>query len=172
MSRPVSLHPAGSWEDVQLRLKVVRMSPLVLLAVPVLDLSGAGKSTRGVSFYPGAAGAALGVALVATSVAVALILGGPVGLFVGLVLFWLLGSGGIVMAYSAVRPLAFIKPICTRCRLLPIISEHESIHLAGTAGEADVWDSMKRRHSVQSLRLEGDPSICSFCPIPKRLAGK
>jgi len=85
--------------------------------------------------------------------------------------FWLLGTTGTVMIAGSTKPLAFVKPICTRCRLLPIIKEHEAIHLSGLAAEVAVWSSMKSRHSVESLALEADPSICWFCPIPKRLSG-
>ena len=97
------------------------------------------------------------------------LLTGPTGILGYLALFWLVGTTGLVMVVSGLRPIAFVKPICTRCRLLPIILEHEAIHLSGVAREGEVWTSMRQRHSVESLKLEGDPKICSFCPIPKRL---
>ena len=95
----------------------------------------------------------------------------PMGFLGPVVSVWLVGTAGAAIFASARKPTAFVKPICTRCRLLPIIREHESIHLTGVSKEGDVWASMRSRHTVQSLSLEGDPSICSFCPIPKRLAG-
>ena len=92
---------------------------------------------------------------------------GPAGLVLS---FWLLGTTGLALFAGGVRPLAFVKPICVRCRLLPVIREHEAIHLSGVSAEEAVWESMRTRHSAESLSLEGDPAICSFCPIPKRLA--
>ena len=148
------------------------MTPLVQLVVPSLLVPSFSKSTRGISFYPGRLGFALGVVLVGGSVAIGLLLGGPYRYEGAALAYWLLGTAGTLMIVSAVRPLAFVKPICVRCRLLPIIKEHESIHLTGVTGEAAVWASMKTRHSRESLRLDGDPAICWFCPIPKRLPAR
>ena len=83
---------------------------------------------------------------------------------------WILGTAGGSIFASSLKPTAFVKPICMECRLLPVIKEHEAIHLSGVASEAAVWGSMRARHSVESLSLLGDPAICNFCPIPKRLA--
>lgn len=83
---------------------------------------------------------------------------------------WLFGTAGALIALSAVRPTAFVKPICVKCRLLPVIKEHEAIHLSGVSSEGAVWDSMRQRYSVENLSLEGDPAICPFCPIPRRLS--
>jgi hypothetical protein len=88
-----------------------------------------------------------------------------------LAFFWLFGSAGVVMVANGVRPSAFVKPICVKCRLLPVIKEHEAIHLAGVESDDEVWEEMRTRHSCESLGLDGDPSICSFCPIPRRLRG-
>ena len=74
------------------------------------------------------------------------------------------------MIVCSLRPTAFVKPICLKCRLLPVIEEHEAIHLSGVSSENEVWESMRSRHSVESLSLSGDPAICPFCPIPKRLS--
>ncbi len=162
----------AEWERVARRMRVINLSYPVELLVPSLIFPASSRSTRGVSFPPGWPGLGIGILLVAMSVGIGVILGGTLGLAAGLVSIWLVGSAGIVMIAGSVRPLAFVKPICVRCRLLPIIEEHEAIHLAGEASEKAVWDSMRRRHSVQSLGLEGDPAICWFCPIPKRLSGK
>jgi len=104
------------------------------------------------------------------SAAVGYLLLGPAGVLGPVLSAWLLGTAGAAMLASARTPTAFVKPICTACRLLPVIKEHEAIHLAGVSSERKVWGSMKSRHSAKSLELEGDPAICSFCPIPKRLA--
>jgi hypothetical protein len=104
------------------------------------------------------------------SLVIGILLASPAGWWGFVLFFWLIGTAGLAMFASALRPTAFVKPICVKCRLLPIIREHEAIHLSGVAGEKAVWDSMKTRHSVESLSLSQDPTICSFCPIPKRLS--
>ena len=152
------------------RTKVVTLSPLVQLLIPSLMPPTFSKSTRGVSFHRGRTGLLLGFVLLAASLGIGWLLTGQAGILGYLVVFWLVGTTGVVMIMSSVKPLAFVKPICTRCRLLPVIVEHEAIHLVGVASEREVWAFMKQRHSVESLKLEGDPAICSFCPIPKRLS--
>jgi len=150
-------------------LRVVRLTVPVQLLVPALLLPSLSKSTRGLSLYPGKGGLAIGFALIVGSLLLGALLAGPTGPWGGIVSFWVLGTAGIVIMASALRPTAFVKPICVKCRLLPVIKEHESIHLSGVASESAVWESMRSRHSVESLSLMGDPAICSFCPIPKRL---
>jgi len=161
---------ASAWEKIDLDLKVVRLTPLLQLAAPALILPSFSKSTRGLSLYPGRLGLILGLVLVAASLVAGALLVGPTGPWGAVVSFWFIGTAGIATAASALRPTAFVKPICVRCRLLPIIMEHEAIHLSGVASENSVWASMRTRHSVKSLSLNGDPAICSFCPIPKRLS--
>jgi len=148
---------------------VVTLSPLLQVAIPSLLAPTFSKSTRGVSFQGGKSGFALGFVVLFASLDIGWLLEGQAGILGYLALFWLVGTTGVVMMVSSLRPLAFVKPICTRCRLLPVIVEHEAIHLTGVAREAEVWASMRQRHSPESLKLEGDPAICSFCPIPKRL---
>jgi len=159
----------SGWELIFSDLRVVRLTVPIQLLVPALLLPSLSKSTRGLSLYPGKGGLAIGFALLVASLLLGAFLAGPTGPWGGVASFWVLGTAGIVIIASALRPTAFVKPICVRCRLLPIIKEHESIHLSGVARESVVWDSMRSRHSVESLALVGDPAICSFCPIPKRL---
>jgi len=160
----------GDWRGINESLKVIKLSAPIELAIPSLIFPGLSKSTRGASFYPGVAGAVLGVVLLVASVMIGFLLYPTTGLAGGALAIWLLGTTGVAMVASGFKPVAFIKPICTRCRLLPVIKEHESIHLSGIPGEDAVWKEMKARHSVESLSLKGDPSICWFCPIPKRLS--
>jgi hypothetical protein len=142
----------------------------LMLAVPALAFAAFSKSTRGLTLYPGRPGLALGVFMIATSGLIGLLLVRETGPWGAVFSVWLLGTAGAANFVAALGPTAFVKPICTRCRLLPVIKEHEAIHLSGVASEKAVWDSMKTRNSVQSLALQGDPAICPFCPIPKRLA--
>ena len=159
-----------AWEAISGSMKVVRLTVPVQLLIPALIFPSLSSSTRGITFYPGRVGLVLGMTLVGTSILVGLLLGRISGMWGGIVSFWFIGTAGVAMIFGAVRPTAYVKPICVKCRLLPIIKEHEAIHLTGVGSERQVWDSMKTRHSVQSLSLEGDPLICSFCPIPKRLS--
>ena len=151
-------------------LRVVRLTLPLQLLVPSLLLPALSKSTRALSLFPGTRGLAIGSVLVIASLLAGALLIGPTGPWGGVVSVWFLGTAGLMLVMSAVRPTAFVKPICVKCRLLPIIKEHEAIHLSGVASEKAVWESMRSRHTVKSLALEGDPAICSFCPIPKRLA--
>ena len=154
------------------RTRVVTLSPLVQVLIPSLLAPTFSKSTRGVTFQGGKTGFLLGLVLVVASLDIGWLLAEPTGVLGYLVVLWLVGTTGAVMMVNSVKPVAFVKPICTRCRLLPIIVEHEAIHLVGVAREDAVCESMRQRHSVESLKLEGDPAICSFCPIPKRLKEK
>lgn len=159
----------GDWQALESGMKVVRLDPWVQVLVPFLALASLSKSTRGLTLYPGRAGTIIGLAVMGAGGAVAYELI-PTGFLGPLLAVWLLGTAGAANFWASLRPTAFVKPICVRCRLLPVIKEHEAIHLSGVSSERAVWDSMKTRHSVGSLSLEGDPSICAFCPIPKRLA--
>ena len=158
------------WELMARRTRVVTLSPLLQVLMPPLLAPTLSKSTRGISFHGGRSGLILGLVLVVASLGTGWLLGGLTGILGYVVVFWLIGTTGVAMTTSSLKPVAFVKPICTRCRLLPVIVEHEAIHLTGVAREEAVWASMRQRHSVESLKLEGDPTICSFCPIPKRLS--
>ena len=150
-------------------MKVVKLDARLQVLVPFLAVSSLSKSTRGLTLYPGKAGMAMGSAIMAASAAIAyeLLATGFLG---PLLAIWLLGTAGAATFAASVRPTAFVKPICVSCRLLPVIKEHEAIHLSGVSNERAVWDSMRARHNAESLSLDGDPSICAFCPIPKRLS--
>ena len=149
----------------------MRLGWAAKLLIPSLLLSSLPVQTRGLTFHQGRSGFLLGGMLILGSIGLGTLLAPRLGYVVIPFLFWLIGTTGVAMAASSLTPVAFVKPICTRCRLLPVIKEHEAIHLAGVANERKVWASMRTRHSVESLSLEGDPTICTFCPIPKRLKG-
>ncbi len=161
---------SGGWEAAMGRLRIVTLTSLVQILVPSLSLTAFSKSTRGVSFHPGKLGLGIGVVLLIASTVMTVLLWGATGVAGGALVFWLFGTTGVVMVASSLRPLAFVKPICVKCRLLPVIVEHEAIHLSGVTGEKAVWASMRLRHSRESLKVDGDRAICSFCPIPKRLS--
>jgi hypothetical protein len=160
----------SDWESINIKMKVVKLNWPVQLLVPALIFPSLSKGTRGLTLYPGRMGLALGSLLAASSVVISALLIGPTGPLGAVLSVWLLGTAGVATVVGSFRPIAFVKPICTRCRLLPIIKEHEAIHLSGVASEGQVWASMRTRHSAVSLSLEGDPAICTFCPIPKRIS--
>jgi len=152
-------------------MKVVPLTGLVKLAVPALFITSLPRNAIGFSFERGRFGALCGALLFAASILIAFILSREVGIILALTLaMWLMGGSSVLMIYNATaRSLAFVKPICAGCRLRPVIEEHEAIHLGGVVEDGVVWREMKKRHSWESLSLDGDPNICSFCPIPKRL---
>lgn len=150
-------------------MRVVRLSTPVRILVPALLVAALPTRTRAVTYEGGRLGVVVGAALVTGSLAIGFAFYPFVGIVGMLVLLWLFGGVGVVIIVNGARPLAFVKPICVRCRLLPIIREHEAIHLSGVESDDRVWEEMRTRHSCESLGLDGDPSICSFCPIPKRL---
>lgn len=169
VGRQASLLEMPDWESINGKMRVVRLNWLAQLLVPALIFPSLSKGTRGLTFYPGRMGLALGTLLVASSVVIGALLIGPTGPAGAILSIWFIGTAGVATVWGSFRPMAFVKPICTRCRLLPIIKEHEAIHLSGVASENEVWASMRTRHSAKSLSLEGDPAICTFCPIPKRI---
>jgi hypothetical protein len=158
------------WEGIDARMRVVKLTAPLQLLVPALILPSLSKSTRGFTFYSGRLGIGLGLLVLVSSLAMGVLLVQPTGPWGAILSFWFIGTAGLAMVSASVRPIALVKPICVNCRLLPVIREHEAIHLSGVSSEKAVWASMKERYSVQSLALVGDPSICSFCPIPKRLS--
>ena len=158
-----------TWNGIANRLSIVRLSIPLRILVPSLLISTLHPRTRGASFERGAFGISAGIALVFGSTVAGGALLSLTGVAGFLAIFWLVGSTGVVMLLNSARPIAFVKPICTRCRLLPVIKEHEAIHISGVESDYLVWESMKTRYNCESLGLDGDPKICTFCPIPERL---
>ena len=151
-------------------MRVVTLTALVKIAVPPLYITSLPKNAIGFSFERGKFGVVIGCSLFAAGILLAFLLSRAMGILALPLAMWLLGSTSLVMIYNSVaRSIAFVKPLCAGCRLRPIIEEHEAIHLGGVEKDNEVWFEMKKRHSCESLSLEGDSSICSFCPIPKRL---
>lgn len=159
----------AGWQGVESSLKVVSLSKPLSLLVPALLVASFPLRTRAVTYEGGRLGVAVGAVLLAGSIAIGAAFYPVMGLVGVLAFLWLFGGAGAVMVVNGLRPMAFVKPICVKCRLLPVIREHEAIHLAGVESDDRVWEEMRARHSCESLGLDGDPDICSFCPIPRRL---
>ncbi|MDV3244137.1 MAG: hypothetical protein LYZ66_03030 [Nitrososphaerales archaeon] len=157
------------WRKTAADIRMFKLSPPVRLLVPALLASALPRNAIGFSFERGKMGVAVGAILLGSSLAIGGLLYQTAGVLGFVVPMWLFGTAGALMLATGIVPLAFVKPLCSGCRLLPVIQEHEAIHLAGTESDEEIWKSMRSRHSSGSLALEGDPSICWFCPIPKRL---
>jgi hypothetical protein len=151
-------------------VRFVILSSIVKLAFPPLFLSSLPKRAVGFSYPSGNEGKILGITLLGATASAGLLLArslGPLGL---LAMVWLTGGTGALMIYNSTQcRVAFLKDYCSSCRLRPIIEEHELMHLNGERSEEVVWGEARRKYSYESLSLAGDPNICSFCPIAKKL---
>ncbi|HUI85603.1 MAG TPA: hypothetical protein VLY21_00415 [Nitrososphaerales archaeon] len=150
-------------------VRVVRLSVPLRLAVPSLLISSLPRRAIGFSYERGAQGALTGSALLGGSLLAGAMLAPALGPAALAVLVWLVGSTGLVMLVNSATGLAFVKPLCTGCRLLPIIKEHEAMHMGGVESDAEIWDSVRGKYSYEGLSLGTDPAVCGFCPIAKRL---
>jgi hypothetical protein len=149
---------------------VLPLSKLIRLLLPPLLISSLPKRAIGFSFPRGAEGKLLGVALVGGTGVIAFLLNGAFGVYAALAMAWLMGGTGVVVLYNSMGPgVAFVKEMCSSCRLRPIIEEHEAMHLNGERSEEAVWDAARKKYSYDALGLGTDPKIHSFCPIAKRL---
>ena len=160
----------ADWRSVASGMKTLRLTTPLRVLVPSLWVSSLPKNAIGFSFERGSLAALIGGTLLVASVGLGAVLYPVTGILGFVALVWVVGSAGALMVASAYRPLAFVKPLCSGCRLLPVIEEHEAIHLSGEVSDEEIWRVMRTRYSCESLSLNGDPAICSFCPIPKRLS--
>jgi len=161
---------ATEWRGISSGMRTLRLSLPVRMLVPALWVSALPRNAIGFSFERGRAALLMGGFLISASLAVGALLYPEAGVLGFALPVWLAGSAGALMAATSLRPMAFVKPLCAGCRLLPVIEEHEAIHLSGEASDEEIWKLMRTRHSCESLGLNGDPNICWFCPIPKRLS--
>jgi hypothetical protein len=160
----------SDWRAVASGMTTVRLTMPIRVLIPSLWVSSLPRNAIGFSFERGRVASLLGGFLAAASVALGFMLysvAGPLGFVLPI---WFMGTTGALLIISALRPFAFVKPLCSGCRLLPVIEEHEAIHLSGEESDAEIWKLMRSRHSCESLGLDGDPGICWFCPIHKRLS--
>ncbi len=149
---------------------VVPLSKLLRVLLPPLLVSSLPRRAIGFSFPRGTEGKMLGVALVGGTAAISYLLNHAFGIYPALAMIWLMGGMGVVILYNSSRHgLAFVKEMCSTCRLRPIIEEHEIMHLNGEPSEEAVWNAARKKYSYEGLSLGTDPKIHSFCPIAKRL---
>jgi hypothetical protein len=149
---------------------VLPLSRSLSILLPPLFVSSLPKRAIGFSFPRGTEGKLLGVSLIGATVAISVLLSTAFGFIFGLAIIWIMGGTGVVILYNSTRRgLAFVKEMCSACRLLPIIEEHEIMHLRGEPSEEVVWREAKKKYTYEGLGLGTDPKIHSFCPIAKRL---
>jgi hypothetical protein len=149
---------------------VLPLSIMLRLLLPPLLVTSLPKKAIGFSFPRGAEGKVLGVSLVGATAAVSFLLNNAFGIYAALAMVWLMGGTGAVIIYNSTgHGLAFVKQMCSTCRLRPIIEEHEIMHLNGEPSEEVVWRETRKKYSYDELGLGTDPKIHSFCPIAKRL---
>jgi hypothetical protein len=152
-------------------IRVVVLSKLVRVAIPSLLISSIPQRAIGFSYPRGREGLIAGAAMLSLTFIISYALAASLGPVAVIVSLWFFGVTAGVMLYNVIGSgLAFVKPLCSTCRLLPLIEEHEAIHLSsGVASEGRCWEDAKKRYSYAGLGLGSDPRICSFCPIAKRL---
>ena len=149
---------------------VLPLSKLLRVLLPPLFVSSLPRKAIGFSFPSGKKGILLGVSLLGATAAISYLLETAFGAFPVLAMVWLMGGTGFVILYNSTRHrLAFVKQMCSNCRLRPIIEEHEIMHLTREMSEDEVWREAKKKYSYEGLGLGNDPKIHSFCPIAKRL---
>lgn len=158
--------PAASVDGIV----VLPLSKLVMLLVPPLFISSLPKRAIGFSFPRGMEGKLLGSCLLVATAAISYLLDTAFGPYAAVAMVWFMGGTGVVILYNSTRRgLAFVKEMCSTCRLRPIIEEHEIMHLNGEPSEEAVWREARKKYTYEGLGLGTDPSIHSFCPIAKRL---
>ena len=149
---------------------VLPVTKLLRLLLPPLFITSLPKRAIGFSFPRGVEGKLLGLSLIAGTATLAYLLNSAFDIYAALLMVWLIGGTGVVILYNSTgHGLAFVKQMCSTCRLRPIIEEHEMMHLNGEPSEEAVWRETKKKYSYESLELGTDPKIHSFCPIAKRL---
>jgi len=149
---------------------VVPLSNLLKLAFPPLWVSSLPRKAIGFSLPRGNEGKLLGACIIAATSLIALLAAESFGAIALLGIIWLSGGTGVLMVYNSTRQgVAFVKHMCSTCRLRPIIEEHEIMHLRGEPSEEVVWRETLKKYTYDGLGLGTDPEIHSFCPIAKRL---
>jgi hypothetical protein len=158
--------PAASMDGIV----VLPLSNLLKVLLPPLLISSLPKRAIGFSFPRGKEGKLVGVSLLFATFAVSFLLDRALGILPALAMVWLMGGTGVVILFNSMgQGVAFVKEMCSTCRLRPIIEEHEKMHLDGEASEDAVWEAARKKYSYDGLGLGTDPKIHSFCPIAKRL---
>jgi hypothetical protein len=158
--------PAASIDGIV----VLPLSSILKVLLPPLLISSLPKRAIGFSFPRGAEGKVIGVAVLFATASVSFLLDRTLGILPALAIVWLMGGTGAVILFNSMgQGVAFVKEMCSTCRLRPIIEEHEKMHLDGEASEDAVWEAARKKYSYDGLGLGTDPKIHSFCPIAKRL---
>jgi hypothetical protein len=168
-SLPLSGSAGGGIDDAS-NVIVVPLTKLLRVMVPPLFISSLPRTAIGFSFPRGTEGRLIGACLVVATGALSFLLDKALGVLPALLMLWLMGGTTAIILYNSTwHGLAFVKEMCSACRLRPIIEEHEIMHLNGLRSEEAVWREARKKYSYEGLGLATDPQIHSFCPIAKRL---
>ena len=150
--------------------RVIPLTNRLKILAPPLFFCSLPKRAIGFSFPTGTEGRVLGGSLLVATVAISVLLSKVFGLPGVLAMVWIGGGTTYLILHNSMRQgLAFVKLRCSSCRLHSSIEEHEAMHLSGGSSEEVVWAEARKKSTYEGLSLGGDPAICSFCPIAKRL---
>ena len=133
----------GGMDDAS-NIIVVPLTKLLRVMVPPLFISSLPRTAIGFSFPRGTEGRLLGACLVIATGTLSFLLDKALGVLPALLMVWLMGGTTVIILYNSTRHgLAFVKEMCSTCRLRPIIEEHETMHLNGERSRR--WSGWKPR---------------------------
>ncbi len=147
------------------------LGPLVYAILPFIILASFRKKVLAFTMLKRKSELYVGLALIPTSVIVGQAFYFLIGWYSYPLLLWVLGGIGVIMVvHSLSSGLIFVKPMCNSCSFLPLILEHENLHISGIRGEAQVWSKIKKMYDWQTIRKP--QKICLHCPIPGHMQAK
>jgi len=147
------------------------LGPLIYAILPFIILVSFRKKVLAFTMLRGKTELFVGIALVPASLIVGRALYLLIGGYAYPLLLWVLGGVGIMMiVHSLSSGLIFVKPMCNSCTFLPLILEHEKLHISGIRDETQVWSKIRKMYDWHKIRKP--KQICSHCPIPGHMKGK
>lgn len=149
----------------------VILSPLIYAILPFIILVSFRKKVLAFTMMKGKSELYVGMALIPASIVIGRAFYFLVGGYSYPLVFWVLGGVGIMMVVHSLSPgLIFVKPMCNACTFLPLIMEHENLHISGIHGEVQVWSRIKEKYDWKKIRKP--QKICPHCPIPGHMQAK
>ena len=147
------------------------LGTLIYVILPFIILASFRKKVLAFTMLKGRTELFVGIALIPTSIIIGRAFYLLIGGYAYPLLFWVLGGMGVMMIVHSLSPgLIFVKPMCNSCTFLPLILEHENLHISGIRGETQVWSKIKKIYDWQKIRKP--QQICAHCAIPGRMKAK
>ncbi len=147
------------------------LGPLIYAILPFIILASFRKKVLAFTMLKGKTELFVGIALVPSSLIIGRALYLLIGGYAYPLLLWVIGGIGVMMiVHSLSSGLIFVKPMCNSCTFLPLILEHENLHISGIGGEAQVWSKIQKKYDWQKLKKP--QQICPHCPIPGHMKAK